>query len=140
MLGRHTNTLTLQVRCLNLCLDVSHLKPNKDGSIQLVVDRRLFSRSMVKRAAATVIELCHVHLDLDEQGAVIATFSAHPKGSAAKVRTAAGHFGNLLVSYLATSKLDAQARTVRNLVVARALDGALPRGGEPPDCVPSEDQ
>ncbi len=92
---------------------------------------------MVKNAAATVIELCHVHLDLDEEGSVVATFTARSgKGKANALRTAAGHFGNLLVSELAANKLDAQARTVRNLVVARALDGALPRDG----IAPVEDQ
>lgn len=110
----------------NLVGAVSHLRERKDGSIELVADRRLYSRAMVKRAAATVIEGCHVRLDLDERGSVVATFTRPPGVGPDALRHAAGHFGDLLVAELVRSKLDAQATAARNLVVARALDGALP--------------
>jgi hypothetical protein len=82
---------------------------------------------MVKRAASIIVERCHVRLDLDETGAVVATFNRPPGVSADGLRDAAGHFGNLLIAELVRSKLDAQAVAARNLIVARALDGALPR-------------
>jgi hypothetical protein len=117
--------------CPNLRLEMSHLGTAPDGSIRLVADRRLFARSLVRHAAATVVEQCHVHLDLDDEGAVVVTLTALVGDDDAGLRAAAGHFGNLLVAQLASSKLDAQTLTARNLIVARALDGALPRATGP---------
>lgn len=105
---------------------MSHLKTTQDGSIELVVDKRLFSRSVVKQAAATTAHRCHVLLDLDANGDVKVTFSAH-QGDVTPLREVAGDFGNLLVAELAQRKLDAQTVAARNLLMARALDGALPR-------------
>ena len=110
---------------------MSHLTPNPDGSISLTADRRLFSRAMVKDVAALLVQHCHVLLDLNAEGDVVVTFRpVSGETTAEDLRAAAGLFGNLLVSRLASRTLDGQARAVRNLVLARALDGALPPDDE----------
>lgn len=108
---------------------MSHLKKNKDGSITLVADRRLYSRDMVKRAAALVVDRCHVTLDLAPQGVEVTLSPVDDDDDDGLFHTA-GHFGNLLVSELAHRRLDEQAHAARDLLVARALDGALPRSGD----------
>jgi hypothetical protein len=104
---------------------VSHLKTDKDGSITLVVDGRLYSRSLVKRVAATTTNRCHVVLDLDSRRNVTVRLSS-AIGEETPLREIAGDFGNLLVAELAMQKLDAQTIAARNILLARALDGALP--------------
>ena len=117
--------------CRTLCLIVSHLRELTDGSVRLVVDGKLFSRSITKQAAATMVPRCHVHIDL-KGGDVVVTFSRR-EGEKASVRDVAGEFGNLLISELVCSKLDAQTLAARDLLMARALDGALPRDAVPQD-------
>lgn len=105
---------------------MTHLKTTLVGSVELVVDGRIFSRSLIKQAAATTSSRCHVLLDLDADGNVKVTFSQH-RGEADPLREVAGDFGNLLIAELTQQKLDAQTVAARNLLFARALDGALPR-------------
>ena len=96
------------------------------------MDRHIFSRDAVKRAASALVDRCHVQLDLDGDGAVVVTLSsAEAAPPEDELRRPAGELGNLLVADLAERKLDAQSRAARNLLLARALDGALPRGRAP---------
>lgn len=104
---------------------MSHLKPETNGSIKLVADRRLFPRAIVKQAAAVVSEHCHVLLDVEEDGSTAVTLS-DAEAQDEELRDAAGLLGNLLVSELARRKLDAQTEAARNILLAKALDGALP--------------
>jgi His-Xaa-Ser system protein HxsD len=109
---------------------VSHLDPSEDGSIMLVADRRVYPRALVKRSAAIVTERCHVLLDLNERGDVVVRLSA-ALGHDDALRDAAGHFGNLLLAEVVRDGLDEQTQAARNLLVARALDGALPSPAAP---------
>jgi hypothetical protein len=107
-----------------------HLEPRDDGSVTLVADRRLYPRAMVKRAAANVVERCHVLLDLDESGNVVAIF--RPAGSdRAAAAEAAGLFGNLLLAAYVARHAAAHETATRHLLLARALDGALPLPNDP---------
>lgn len=74
---------------------------------------------------------CHVVLDLNDAGDVVVTLTAGP-GQDGALRDAAGHFGNLLLAELVRDRLDEQTQAARNLLVARALDGALPGPAAPP--------
>ena len=94
-----------------------------DRALSATVDRRIFSRAAVKRAAASLVDRCSVVLDLDEDGAVVVTLES---GEPGELRHLMGELGNLLVADLAERKLDVQGRAARNLLLARALDGALP--------------
>lgn len=94
----------------------------------------MYPRALVKQSAAVVTARCHVHLDLNERGDVVVTLSAAP-GQGDALRDAAGHFGNVLLAELVRDSLDEQTLAARNLIVARALDGALPA---PPAPQPGE--
>ncbi len=108
---------------------MSHLKLHKDGSIKLVVDKKIFPRALVKKAASNLIDRCHIHLDLDGQGSVVVSFREFEGEEQDSVYRTAGLFGNLLLSELINYNMDAQTQAARNLLLARALDGSLPRGG-----------
>jgi hypothetical protein len=106
---------------------VTHLKANEDGSVSFVADHRIFPRALVKSTAAAALEFSHVLLDLDDAGDIIITVK--PLDDEVSSEVIAGQLGNVLVSELARKKMDAQALTSRDLILARALDGALPRRG-----------
>ena len=78
-----------------------------------------------------LVERCFIVLDLDSTGAPLVTIRPFDEGDEDGTRRLVGELGNLLVADLAERKLDPQSRATRNLLVARALDGALPRGGPP---------
>jgi hypothetical protein len=111
---------------------VSLVRASTDRSITLAVDRRIFPREMVKRAASTMTSKCRVLLDLDPDGSVLVTLGLWPDAEPDELRHLSGELGNLLVADLAGRNLDSQARAIRDLIVARALDGACTRG-EPED-------
>jgi len=110
---------------------VSHLTPSADGSITLVADRRVYPRALVKQTAAVMTSRCHLHLDLNDRGDVVATLTPI-RGQAGDLRDAAGTFANILLAEVVRENLDAQTQAARNLLVARALDGALPGPAAPP--------
>jgi hypothetical protein len=100
-----------------------------EDAVQMTVDRHIFSRDAVKRATVALVDRCFVELDLDDDGAVVVTLSTPEPPIDGELRHLAGELGNLLLADLAERKLDAQSRAARNLLLARALDGALPKGG-----------
>lgn len=99
-----------------------------DRSVRLTVDKGLFPRAAVKRAASVLVDRCGVLLDLDEDGAVVATLTLPEDRGERALAHLAGDLGNLLVADLVERKLTPEARAARNLLAARALDGALPAG------------
>jgi His-Xaa-Ser system protein HxsD len=106
---------------------MSWLVRSTEDTVTLSVDRQVFSRKTVKRAAAIMADRCHVLLDLDDDGSVLASLRLIEGAHEDDLRHLAGEFGNLLVADLAERKLDAQTKAIRNLLLARALDGALPK-------------
>lgn len=106
---------------------MSRVVASSERSISVAVDARLHPRAAVKRAAAALVDRCHVLLDLDADGRVVVTLGLPPGADPEELRHLAGHLGNLLVADLVERGLDPRERGVRNLLLARALDGALPR-------------
>ena len=100
---------------------------NQEKTLTLTVERSIFPRSLVKTAAATLVDRCHVLLDLDRDSCVTVKLQPFSAKETQELDALAGSFGNLLLAELVRRNLDHDMRTAQQLTLARALDGALPR-------------
>jgi hypothetical protein len=107
---------------------VSKSVNNQENTLSLAVEKSIFPRTSVKTAAATLVDRCHVLLDLDHAGCVTVTLRPLSTKEAPDLEALAGGLGNLLLAELVRRNLDQDMRTAQQLTLARALDGALPGG------------
>ena len=94
------------------------VRVNKD-SLQLVVDRNLYTDAVIFRTCYLFTDRCYLFLSLTAQGEISVAFRA--KQAQPDLDSVAGEFGNELINQKIRAELAEETKLIRELIVTQAF-------------------